>query len=132
MPNAGVGQGHLDDGTASALQPFVPRRDNMQTISLTASMASSWLGAALADFLVRHPQIEINLLSDKHLVHFERQPQVDAPLRICRGQRPGVAASAEDGVVALSGGSATLGRAWRFPAFCDWLRGQAGAHLQRM
>ncbi|WP_254460232.1 LysR substrate-binding domain-containing protein [Xanthomonas sacchari] len=81
---------HLD-AIGEALQPFAARRDHVLTISLTPSMASAWLVPRLGDFLARHPQIEINLLSDKHLVDFERQSQVDAGLRIGNGQWPGLA-----------------------------------------
>jgi LysR family transcriptional regulator, glycine cleavage system transcriptional activator len=81
---------HLD-AIGEALQPFAARRDNVLTISLTPSMASAWLVPRLGGFLARHPQIEINLLSDQHLVDFERQPQIDAGLRIGNGQWPGLA-----------------------------------------
>ncbi|KLD79934.1 LysR family transcriptional regulator [Xanthomonas hyacinthi] len=84
---------HLD-AIGEALQPFAARRDNVLTISLTPSMASAWLVPRLGDFLARHPQIEINLLSDQRLVDFERQPQIDAALRIGSGQWPGVVAEA--------------------------------------
>ncbi|MBO9880978.1 LysR substrate-binding domain-containing protein [Xanthomonas sp. D-109] len=84
---------HLD-AIGEALQPFAARRDHVLTISLTPSMASAWLVPRLGDFLARHPQVEINLLSDKHLVDFERQLQVDAGLRIGNGQWPGLAVEA--------------------------------------
>jgi len=84
---------HLD-AIGEALQPFAARRDDVLTISLTPSMASAWLVPRLGDFLARHPQIEINLLSDQRLVDFERQPQIDASLRIGSGQWPGVAVEA--------------------------------------
>ncbi|WP_369978930.1 LysR substrate-binding domain-containing protein [Xanthomonas bundabergensis] len=84
---------HLD-AIGEALQPFAARRDNVLTISLTPSMASAWLVPRLGDFLARHPQIEINLLSDQRLVDFERQPQIDASLRIGSGQWPGLAVEA--------------------------------------
>jgi len=84
---------HLD-AIGEALQPFAARRDDVLTISLTPSMASAWLVPRLGDFLARHPQIEINLLSDQRLVDFERQPQIDASLRIGNGQWPGLAVEA--------------------------------------
>lgn len=82
---------HLDAIT-EALQPFAARRDDVLTISLTPSMASAWLVPRLAGFLTAHPTIEINLLSDQRLVDFERQPQIDAALRIGTGQWSGVTA----------------------------------------
>ncbi|WP_369936092.1 LysR substrate-binding domain-containing protein [Xanthomonas tesorieronis] len=80
---------HLD-AIGEALQPFGARPDDVLTITLTPSMASAWLVPRLGDFLARHPQIEINLLSDLRLVDFERQPQFDAALRIGSGQWPGL------------------------------------------
>lgn len=82
---------HLD-AIGQALQPFAARRDDMLTVSATASVASAWLVPRLGGFLAAHPQIEINLQSSSAVVDFVRDTQVDAALRIGLGQWPGVSA----------------------------------------
>jgi LysR family glycine cleavage system transcriptional activator len=82
---------HLD-AISEAFQPFAARREDTLTLSITPSMASAWLVPRLSDFLAAHPTIEINLFSSERLVDFERQPQVDAAMRIGAGQWPGVIA----------------------------------------
>lgn len=82
---------HLD-AIAQALRPFSARRDDVLTLSITPTMASAWLVPRLGDFMRRHPTVELNLLSSERLVDFERQPHVDAAMRIGHGQWPGVAA----------------------------------------
>ena len=80
---------HLD-ALEHALRPFSPRRDEVLTISLMASMASAWLVPRLGGFLAEHPQLEVNLLSSSALVDFEREPGIDAALRSGRGRWPGL------------------------------------------
>lgn len=82
---------HLD-AIAEAFQPFGPRRGDTLTLSVTPSMASTWLVPRLGGFLADHPTIEINLLSSERLVDFERQQQVDGAMRIGAGQWPGLIA----------------------------------------
>lgn len=72
-----------------ALRPYGAKRDQVLTISLLASFASSWLVPRLGGFLAQHPQIEINLHSSTALVDFEREREVDAALRFGRGHWPG-------------------------------------------
>ena len=55
-------------------------------------MASAWLVPRLPSFLAAHPTLELNMLSSERLVDFERQPQVDAALRVGTGQWPGLTA----------------------------------------
>jgi LysR family glycine cleavage system transcriptional activator len=80
------------DAIERALRPCVSRRDDVLTVSLLPSLASSWLVPRLSEFLARHPQLEINLQSSAALVDFEREPAIDAALRFGPGNWPGVTA----------------------------------------
>ena len=80
------------DAIERALRPGGSRRDDVLTVSLLPSLASSWLVPRLSEFLGRHPQLEINLQSSAALVDFERETSVDAALRFGPGQWPGVTA----------------------------------------
>lgn len=82
---------HLD-AIAQALHPFAAPRGNVLTISMLPSMASAWLVPRLGAFLAAHPTIEINLQSSETVVDFERDHEVDAALRIGRGEWPGTIA----------------------------------------
>lgn len=73
-----------------ALRPCCTRRDEVLTLSLLPSMASSWLVPRLPGFLAGHPQLEINLQSGVALVDFERDHAVDAALRYGPGNWPGL------------------------------------------
>jgi len=77
---------------AREVQPFAARRDDVLTLSVTPSMASAWLVPRLGQFFATHPQVEISLLSSTHVVDFSRELQVDAALRVGRGQWPGLSA----------------------------------------
>ena len=80
------------DAIERALRPGVSRRDDVLTLSLLPSLASSWLVPRLPQFLARHPQLEINLQSTVTLVDFARDTTVDAALRYGLGQWPGTTA----------------------------------------
>lgn len=80
------------DALEQALRPFAVRRDDVLTISLMPSFASSWLLPRLPRFLAAQPQLEINLQSTSALVDFERDIGVDAALRYGPGEWPGVRA----------------------------------------
>lgn len=82
---------HLD-AIAREVQPFAARRDDVLTLSVTPSMASAWLVPRLGQFFAAHPKVEISLLSSTRVVDFERELQVDAALRVGRGQWPSVTA----------------------------------------
>jgi LysR family glycine cleavage system transcriptional activator len=71
-----------------ALRLHAPRRDDVLTLSLLSSLATSWLVPRLPAFLAAHPQIELNLQSGAALVDFDRDPDVDAALRYGPGQWP--------------------------------------------
>jgi LysR family glycine cleavage system transcriptional activator len=75
-----------------ALRPCAGRRDQVLTLSLLPSMASSWLVPRLPGFLAAHPQLEINLQSGIGLVDFERDRDIDAALRYGPGRWPGLEA----------------------------------------
>lgn len=80
------------DALERALRPG-SRRDEVLTLSVIPSMASSWLVPRLPPFLAAHPQLEINLQSSAALVDFQRDTSVDAALRYGPGQWPGVTAT---------------------------------------
>ncbi len=78
------------DAIERALQPCCLRRDDVLTLSLLPSLASSWLVPRLPQFLAEHPQLEFNLQSSVELVDFNRDTIVDAALRYGPGQYPGL------------------------------------------
>jgi len=80
---------HLD-AIEQALRPFRARRDDVLTLTLMPSFASSWLIPRLPRFLAAHPQLEINLQSSIAVVDFVRETGVDAGLRYGPGQWPGL------------------------------------------
>lgn len=99
--------GHLDE-IEHALRPFRARRDDVLTITLMPSFASSWLVPRLPRFLAAHPQLEIHLQSTIAVVDFARDTGVDAGLRYGPGQWPGLHA---------------------VPLFDDWLTPSASPEL---
>ncbi|MGO1070296.1 LysR substrate-binding domain-containing protein [Lysobacter sp. CA199] len=80
---------HLD-ALDHALRPYSPRRDDVLTLSLMASMASSWLVPRLGGFVALYPQLELNLFSSAALVDFDREPGIDAAMRGGYGRWPGL------------------------------------------
>lgn len=76
----------------AALRPYGARRDQVLTLSLLPSFASSWLVPRLGRFLAAHPQLEINLQSSVEKVDFDRERGIDAALRFGPGHWPGVEA----------------------------------------
>jgi len=80
------------DAIEQALRPFRARRDDVLTITLMPSFASSWLVPRLPRFLAAQPQLEINLQSTVAVVDFERDTQTDAGLRYGPGEWPGLQA----------------------------------------
>ena len=99
--------GHLDE-IEHALRPFRARRDDVLTITLMPSFASSWLVPRLPRFLAAHPQLEIHLQSTIAVVDFARDTGIDAGLRYGPGQWPGLHA---------------------VPLFDDWLTPSASPEL---
>ncbi len=99
--------GHLDE-IEHALRPFRARRDDVLTITLMPSFASSWLVPRLPRFLAAHPQLETHLQSTIAVVDFARDTGVDAGLRYGPGQWPGLHA---------------------VPLFDDWLTPSASPEL---
>ena len=82
---------HLD-AIEHALRPFGARRDDVLTLTLMPSFATSWLVPRLPAFLAAHPQLEVNLQSTVSVVDFERDTNIDAGLRYGPGQWPGLEA----------------------------------------
>ena len=79
------------DAIEHALASQRKRSDLSLTVSLMASVASSWLLPRLPRFVAAHPEIELNLLSSTQLVDFTRD-DVDCALRFGRGHWDGVEA----------------------------------------
>jgi LysR family glycine cleavage system transcriptional activator len=63
--------------------------DDVLSISLMPSVASSWLVPRLPDFVARHPEIQINLQSSTALTDFNAEA-VDAALRFGAGAWSGL------------------------------------------
>lgn len=80
---------HLE-AIEQAMRPYAARRDEVLTISIIPSMASSWLIPRLPGFLAAHPQLEFNLQSTAGLVDFSRETAIDAALRSGNGNWPGL------------------------------------------
>lgn len=66
-------------------------RDDVLTVSTTASLAAKWLVTRVAAFQDAHPGIEVRLTTSAHLVDFRRE-QVDMAVRYGRGNWPGLRA----------------------------------------
>ena len=81
--------GHLD-AIEHAMRPYGARRDDVLTLTLLPSLATSWLVPRLPRFVALHPQLEINLQSSVAVVDFDRETDVDAGLRFGRGTFPGL------------------------------------------
>jgi LysR family glycine cleavage system transcriptional activator len=82
---------HLE-AIEQALKPYSARRDQVLTLSIIPSLASSWLIPRLASFLARHPSLEFSLRSSAELVDFVREPEVDAAIRSGNGHWAGLKA----------------------------------------
>ena len=82
---------HLD-AIELALRPFGMRRDDVLTLTLMPSFATSWLVPRLPRFVAAHPQLEIHLQSTINVVDFERDADLDAGLRYGPGHWPGLEA----------------------------------------
>lgn len=74
-----------------ALRPDRERSEQALTLSVMASVASSWLLPRLPGFVSAHPEIDLSLDSSVELVDFDRQA-VDAAMRFGLGTWPGVRA----------------------------------------
>lgn len=66
-------------------------RDDVLTVSTTASLAAKWLVTRVAAFQDAHPGIEVRITTSAHLVDFRRE-QVDMAVRYGRGNWPGLRA----------------------------------------
>lgn len=82
---------HLD-AIELAMRPFGMRRDDVLTLTLMPSFATSWLVPRLPRFVAAHPQLEIHLQSTINVVDFERDAELDAGLRYGPGHWPGLEA----------------------------------------
>jgi LysR family transcriptional regulator, glycine cleavage system transcriptional activator len=68
-----------------------PDRDELLTVSTTASLAAKWLVTRVATFQDAHPTIEVRITTSTHLVDFQRE-EVDMAVRYGRGHWPGLRA----------------------------------------
>ncbi len=68
-----------------------PDRDDVLTVSSTASLAAKWLVTRVAAFQDTHPGIEVRITTSAHLVDFRRE-EVDMAVRYGRGVWPGLRA----------------------------------------
>jgi LysR family glycine cleavage system transcriptional activator len=64
-------------------------RDDVLTVSTTASLAAKWLITRVAAFQVAHAGIEVRITTSSQLVDFRRD-QVDMAVRYGRGSWPGL------------------------------------------
>jgi LysR family glycine cleavage system transcriptional activator len=67
-------------------------RDDVLTVSTTASLAAKWLITRVAAFQVAHAGIEVRITTSSQLVDFRRD-QVDMAVRYGRGTWPGLHAA---------------------------------------
>jgi LysR family glycine cleavage system transcriptional activator len=67
-------------------------RDDVLTVSTTASLAAKWLVTRVAAFQDANPGIEVRITTSAHLVDFRRE-QVDMAVRYGRGNWPGLRAA---------------------------------------
>jgi LysR family transcriptional regulator, glycine cleavage system transcriptional activator len=79
------------DAIEQALIAQRPRGTQCLTVSVMASVASSWLVPRLPRFVAAYPEIELSLQSGSQLVDFARE-DVDCALRFGLGQWDGVQA----------------------------------------
>jgi LysR family transcriptional regulator, glycine cleavage system transcriptional activator len=68
-----------------------PDRDELLTVSTTASLAAKWLVTRVATFQDAYPTIEVRITTSTHLVDFQRE-EVDMAVRYGRGHWPGLRA----------------------------------------
>ena len=68
-----------------------PEREDVLTVSTTASLAAKWLVSRVAAFQDAHPRIEVRITTSAHLVDFRRE-QIDMAVRYGRGNWPGLRA----------------------------------------
>ena len=66
-------------------------RDELLTVSTTASLAAKWLVTRVATFQDAHPTVEVRITTSTHLVDFQRE-EVDMAVRYGRGHWPGLRA----------------------------------------
>jgi LysR family glycine cleavage system transcriptional activator len=74
-----------------SLRRCVTPADDVLSVSLMPSVASSWLMPRLPDFVAQHPEIQINLQSTAELVNFDRDA-IDVALRFGAGAWAGLTA----------------------------------------
>jgi len=68
-----------------------PEREDVLTVSTTASLAAKWLVSRVAAFQDAYPGIEVRITTSAHLVDFQREA-IDMAVRYGRGSWPGVRA----------------------------------------
>ena len=80
------------DGIERVFARLRERNADALTISALPLFSTSWLLPRLPAFMAQHPRLELNLQTTVDLVDFEREPTVDAALRLGAGHWPGLTA----------------------------------------
>lgn len=80
------------DGIERVFTSLRQRNTDALTLSALPLFSTSWLLPRLPAFMAQHPHFELNLQTTVDLVDFEREPGVDAALRLGSGHWPGLTA----------------------------------------
>lgn len=84
--------GHHFDGIEHAFARYANRAEDVLTLSVLPSVASSWLVPRLPRLVGAYPDLELSIHSSVTPVDFDREPDVDAAIRYGLGAWPGTRA----------------------------------------
>ncbi|UPG85437.1 LysR substrate-binding domain-containing protein [Luteibacter aegosomatis] len=80
--------GHHFEGIEHALNRYQSRHQDLVTLSVLPSVASSWLVPWLPRLVAKHPELELSLHSSVALADFDREPAIDCAFRYGLGSWP--------------------------------------------
>lgn len=80
--------GHHFEGIEYALNRYQSRHQDLVTLSVLPSVASSWLVPRLPRLVAKHPELELSLHSSVSLADFDREPTIDCAFRYGLGSWP--------------------------------------------
>lgn len=80
--------GHHFEGIEHALNRYQSRHQDLVTLSVLPSVASSWLVPRLPRLVAKHPELELSLHSSVALADFDREPAIDCAFRYGLGSWP--------------------------------------------
>lgn len=80
--------GHHFEGIEQALNRYQSRHQDLVTLSVLPSVASSWLVPRLPRLVAKHPELELSLHSSVALADFDREPAIDCAFRYGLGAWP--------------------------------------------